>query len=242
MQGTGAQDEPAMQQCPIQKGFPTDLEILHDRFVHSIESLFIAAQPIRDVAKTDDGKFHRSQPFQIRCSIDQGCHVLRQGVMAHYVRDQSCVSRLLDDPGQLERIKAPRLLKAIFRKTRQAAKLLIQFRAQVRGYQTERLAQEPSLPHDSATALNGDRQPRMRVQRHRIGAVETDIEMSHARIEDAKGAIGSVYMQPEPRCGAEVGQGVERIYGTGIDGPCASYYTERAQACLAVSCDRRAQG
>src|SRR6266567_1817591 len=125
--------------------------------------------------------------------------------MAHHVRDQSCASRLLDDPGQLERIKALRLLKAIFRKPRQAAKLLIWFRAQVRGHQVERLAQEPSLPYDGATALNGDRQPRMRVQRHRIGAVKTGVEVSHAGIEDAKGAICSVNMEPESLCSAEVG-------------------------------------
>src|SRR6266849_4423085 len=112
--------------------------------------------------------------------------------MAHHVRDQSRTARLLDDPGQLERIKAPCLLKAIFRKPGQAAKLLIRFRAQVWGHQTERLAQESFLPYDSATALTGDRQPRMRIQHHRVGTVEASIEMSHARIEDAKGAIGSV--------------------------------------------------
>src|SRR5712692_3271202 len=155
--------------------------------------------------------------------------------MAHHVRDQSCASRLLDDPGQLERIKAPSLLKAVFREPRQATKLLILFRAQVWGHQTERLAQESFLPYDSATALNGDRQPRMRIQHHRVGTVEAGVEMSHAGIEDAKGAIGSVDMQPEPLCSAEIGHVVERVHGIGIDGSCAGHYTERAQDSLPIN-------
>ena len=82
----------------------------------------------------------------------------------------------------------------------------------------------------------------MRVKGHRIGTLETRVEVRDVGIEDAECAIGPIHMQPETLLGAEVGQFIERIHGAGIDRPGTAHHTERSQTFFPVVRDCFAQG
>ena len=97
------------------------------------------------------------------------------------------------------------------------------------------------MPHNGTTALDGCRQPFMWVKRHRIGTFETSVEVRDVGIEDAECAIGSIHMQPETLLSAEIGQFIEWIHRTGIDGPGTAHHTKRSSSFFPVGRDCFAQ-
>src|SRR5258708_1971566 len=241
VQRTGAQNKTFMQDRPIHKRFSASLDLLHNPLVQSIKPFLIPSQRVRDRAKTDDGQFHWRHEFQLRDIVDQRRHVLSQDIVPCHMGHHSGASCLLDHPGQLECIEAARLLKSIFSKPGHAAKTFIWLGLQIGRYQAKRLTQEFPLAHNGTTTLDRRRQPLMRIQRHRIGTIETCVEMRDMRVENAERAIRTIDMQPETLLGTEVGQLIERVNRTGIDSPCTGHHTKRSKTRFPVGDDRFTQ-
>ena len=123
-------------------------------------------------SENTDREFHRRHQFQMRDIVGQQGHVLCQRIVPLDMGHQADTTRLLDHPQQLERIEAARLLKAVLCKPRHHAKIFVRLSLQIGRQQAECLTQEISLPYGRTTALDGCRQPLMRIQRHRIGPLE----------------------------------------------------------------------
>jgi len=80
------------------------------------------------------------------------------------------------------------------------------------------------------------------IQRHRIGPLETCVEVRDVGVEDAERTVRAIHMQPETVLSTEVGQFIERVNGAGINRSGTGHHTERSQTRFAVGSDRFAQG
>src|SRR3954465_5345798 len=83
--------------------------------------------------------------------------------------------------------------------------------AQVVALQRERPLEQPGLPPEQAADLIGLKEPLVRVEHERIGALEAGEQRPGGRPERRGRAVGAVHVQPEVLLGAQVGQRVQRV-------------------------------
>jgi len=91
-----------------------------------------------------------------------------------------------DDHPQLEGAEPTRLLHAELGEPRQSSEALAFLCPQVRRHEAERVAQQAAVTHEHAPALDGDRQPLVRIEGERVGARHARVARRAILDEDAE--------------------------------------------------------
>src|SRR2546421_333034 len=77
--------------------------------------------------------------------------------------------------------------------------------------ETERLTQQRAVADQHGAALDGNRQPLVRVERDRVGALETRVLRAQRARENAERAVRAVDVEPQVLALADAGDRIERI-------------------------------
>jgi hypothetical protein len=149
---------------------------------------------------------------------------------------------VLERHPELEGPEATCLLGAILGEPRQPAEPLSLLRAQVGRHQAERVAEDGAIPQQRRAALDGNREPFMRIQSDRVRAGKTAETRRALRGHGGDRPVGAVHVQPQPLAGTEIGQLIQRIDGARRHRSGAGHHAERDETSRAVAGHRLRDG
>ena len=217
--GTGDQRRPALFQGPGQ-GQPAALGLG-----------LVAAGPLPPEA--DDAQHRGRHQGEVRMAADQRLGELGQAEAALDRGPERGQAEGLHGHPDLERPEPAGQLQATVGEVDLAVAVGVVV-VEVVGVNGERALQPGAVADQDTAALHRLEQPLVRVQGHRVRALDPGQQLPSLRSQRREAAVRRVHVQPQSFRGAHVSQVRQRIDGPGVSGPAAGAQGERDPARLTV--------
>ena len=201
--------------------------------------------PRRQLGHHGDGRLHQHrlqrgavQIDQHRLPADQALGVLGQVEVALDAGTEGAEAERLQGHPHLEGPEAAGQLQAPVGEVH-LTRALDRVAVEVVRVDGERPFQPGPVADQHAAALHRLVQPLVRIERHRVGALDPGQRRPPRGGECGEAPVGRVDVQPEPFGGTDVGQAGQRVDGAGVGRAGAGAQGERDAARVAVGPDGR---